>query len=233
MSTVIERTKDGITAFEVEVRPSREFQGVGTTVRYEFTDAVDEADVYGPHAEVAGLAQELANAKLDQLIAERQAADQAEVENQTKKKPRPASANEDATPSSDSSPDWKQASKPNGRGTIRFRPTSDLSTSAFKQMVVEAIKQTGANPELHQVWDERPSLEKDGKGWSVANVRPTEDNPAFEHNKNAKGYQNNSYFVDFNNDGTVRVKPSDKYREAAEAAVQEQQGSDGDDQLPF
>lgn len=256
MSTQVEYDpeQEGIVAFEVAVSPSRDFQSTRTTIRYEFGGPVGPEDLVEPHADAAELAAELAEAQLDQLVAEKEAKGQQEKERQAKSSGKKKPAKKQAakkTAGRKSKPktqdddgdqlDWKQASKPNNKGTFRYRSTDDLDSDALKVMVSQAIEDAGADPELHVVYDERigkNGLEAGKSRWSFATVKPTEDNPAYDwmlgEASNGNEFVKASFYVDFNEDGTVRVKPSNAYKEAAsEAQAAEEDDEEGSDEMPF
>lgn len=240
MSTQIAPDGSGYKGFTVEVRPSREFQGAGVTLHYEFGTPVDKTDVIEPYARAAEFAEELAGQQLDQLVDAAAAKKRGEVERQRKPAAPPTQGVPDPTPSGEI--DWRQASKPGNKGTFRFRSTSDLSMDALKEMILAEVAKTGADPSLHQVWDNRPKLEETGTGYSFVQVRPTDENPAAPFHRNQKGYTKDSAFVDFNDDGTIRVTISNKYQEAvksAQIAAEQAQNTasvpaqSDDDSLPF
>lgn len=243
MSTRTEHSADGITAFEVEVKASQDFQTAGTTIRYEFGSPVKSSDMLEPHAYVEGLAKDLAWKRVEQLAAERDAKIQGEVERQTKQVQKAPSRAPVETATT--AVEWSQASKPQNRGNFRFRPTSNLSTAALKAMITEAIREAGDDPELHAIYDERPGnkgIESGNKRYGFASVKPTEDNQAYEfmlREYNGKKYPKESYYVDFNKDGTVRVTTAGQYTQAAgqgsvdQVSAQARSDQAESEELPF
>lgn len=252
MSTDVEHTEDGITAFEVQVNPSFDFQSAGTRIRFEFGAPVDVAALRGPHAEMEELAKELAWRRVEQLVAEKEARAQGEVERQRRRsRPRqePTPTPQESRPGTEgpsravassagyptAEVEWTQTAKPNNRGTFRYRPTRNLSTDALKDMIAVAIEATGGDPSLHVIYDERigdRGLEKGNKRYGFASVKPTEDNPAYEFMLSpykGKMYPKESFYVNFESDGTVRVVASEVYKEA----IGKSQLPEDDQEFPF
>lgn len=222
MGSVVEQTSEGITEFEVTVGRAKDYQSTTSTIRYTFGRPVSLADYMVREAEVAGLAAELAERRVDQLVAQKQAEVQAAVEQQTRTVTPPPQPSQYATAgAAQVVATWRTASHPKGNGKVKYRPSSELSSDSLKAMVRAAIAETGANPDLHAVYDERvgaKGLEATNQGYRFCSVKPTDSNPAAAFCKNDKGYTDASFYVDFNDDGTVRVKQTDRYTQACQEA---------------
>lgn len=104
---------------------------------------------------------------------------------------------------------------------IRFLPTSVLASRAFEDAIKTQIGQHGFDPGEFVVFDNRGTrdgspykgLEDGGQSYSVATVRAKKDTPL----QAALGEKTAAFYVDFQDDGTVKVKPSDKLVQADQA----------------
>lgn len=222
--------EQGITEIEVAAKPSQDYQGVETRIRYDFGRKVLSDDVVAVHAKLQEFVTGLAQKQLEHVLARSNAEKDAEV------------ARQSSTTTSDGDTSagvqWKQASKPKG-GTLRYRPTSNLGQEAFKAMITEAIVDEGFDPEDHVIFDERTGkwgLESGNKRYSAATVKPAEDTAAYDELTN-DGKTKQSFFVDFEDDGTVSVNPTNLYKDALEAADEDQDDPypevEQEDEIPF
>lgn len=202
--------EQGITEIEVAAKPSQDYQGTETRIRYAFGRPVLSDDAVAVHAKLQEFVTGLAQKQLEHLVARKNAEADAEVARQ---KSSTASTNGDTS----DGVQWKQASKPKG-GTLRYRPTSNLSQDAFKAMIAEAISDEGYDPEEHVIFDERTGkwgLESGNKRYSAASVKPAENTAAYAELTDGKKTKQ-SFFVDFEDDGTVSVNATNLYTDALE-----------------
>jgi hypothetical protein len=232
-----------ITGFTVRVSRSEDYQTTDSSFQYEFDAPVSETDAIQAHAEAFDFVAEAVKDKLAEVLDRSKAESDRARDKQARSKAKPTKTqseldNVETFPTEDVPGDeddevvvFQTVQKRGGKGQIKFRPTSNLSQGALKAMVEQAIQDTGADPDGHVVWDNRTGkfgIEDGHAGYGFATVNPTESNPAYQFMLNDKGYPRASFYVDFNDDGTIRVTPSKAYKEAI---VKVQNG--GKDGLPF
>lgn len=215
---------EGITSFEVSATYGDKVNGIlvsqTTRLGYEFGRPVQSVDLVEPHAEASGLAYDLAQRDVEQRVAEIKAnqpaptipaAPQPQTQAAGAGAPPPQVPQAPAAAPAPSGDGWAVGQKPNGKGQIRYVTTNAMSTDAFRDAIAQAIAAAGYDPSSYLIYDNRVGdrgLEAGETNWSVANVKPAEGNPMADDPdfKTDRGGTKSAFFVDFNADGSVKVK---------------------------
>ncbi len=251
---------EGITGFVVKANASAKVGGDlvsnSTELIYQFGRTVGLVDVVAVHAEQQQAATEMAEQVVAQRVAEKraekgqeQAALAASYPTPTPTAPAPAPAPVPAgtIPPFDA---WPEGQKPNGRGTVKYLPTSIVPTDMLRAKIAEGIRANGDNPDLFAIFDERigdRGFENGGQNYMVASIKPTDDHPARQDARftTDKGYAKSLYYADFERDGSVKVKPTADYstwlevqrqvaaQVAAQTGGQPATAAAGDPEMPF
>lgn len=103
---------------------------------------------------------------------------------------------------------WATGAKQDG-STLRFIPSNVIPTEQFQALIAQAIQQQGDDPNQFVIYDNRVgqyALEAGNPGWSVAAVKPAHGTPVHQALD-----KKSAYYVDFNDDGSVGVRPSREY----------------------
>ena len=115
---------------------------------------------------------------------------------------------------------WATGQRPQGKGTVRYVTSASLPTDQLKTAVAAAIREAGDDPDKFAIFDNRVGergFESGGLNYSVAAVKPKNDTPLAQQ-LGSRGV----YFVDFNDDGTIRVKASRDYEQINAQQPQQQ-----------
>ena len=116
---------------------------------------------------------------------------------------------------------WATGQRPQGKGTVRYVTSASMPTDQFKSEIAGAIRAVGDNPDQFVIFDNRigqRGFESGAQNYSVAAVKPTQGSP-LEQQLGSRS----AYFVDFNDDGTIRVKASRDYEQTNAQQPQQQQ----------
>lgn len=116
---------------------------------------------------------------------------------------------------------WATGSNPRG-DTFEYRPTTNLPTETFKNVIKQRIAEAGEDPNHFAIFDERMGargLEAGGSNYGPATVKTTTSHPAHAAMKQGNKVSA-AFFVDFTKDGNVKVNATNKFKEALEGAGQ-------------
>lgn len=219
-------SEDGIVGFYAESGVSRDYQPEKFGIHYRFAKAVNYIDAVQRFDEIQQLATEHANGRLDQRLAQSDAAKvqaspapapQAPVASEPPRAPHPAEAEAAVANAGGQLVDGPPAgglpvqvgTSPKG-SQVRYVPSSALPSRAFEDVVKTQIRELGFDPDEFIVFDNRTTregakfkgLEDGGQNYSAANVQAKNDTTAKAMIEKA------AFYVDFTEDGKVLVKAS-------------------------
>lgn len=223
----------GIVGFYAEATASKDYQAEKFGIEYRYGTPVGYIDAIQQFAEIQGQALEQANAQLSNRLAENQAAKAkaapapAQQPAKQQQPPKPPPPTEEPTEASAEAAVVEHAggqlvegqpagglpvqvgTSPKGQ-QVRYVPSSALPSKAFEDVIREQIAGLGFDPDDFAVFDNRVTregakfagLEDGGQNYSVASVLARKDTAASQMIEKA------AFYVDFNEDGTVKVKAS-------------------------
>lgn len=216
---------EGITEVTLSVRPSLDYQTVEATASYAFPSPRSYTEAIQPIEELYQFLLDTAKEKVADLAAkrnDRESAATAQVKQALQSvqetnipDPTPAPA-----PISDQGGEATFAWGENPQGkAVKYVPSTVLSSRDFEAAIKQGIANLGLPSDQVMVFDNRVGkfgFETGNNNWGVANVIAKRDSrllTAAGGDEKAK-----IVYVDFNDDGTVRVKLS-KQGEQAKAAL--------------
>lgn len=234
---------EGLAHVDVEVRPSWGFQTVGISGRYEFPEPRPFGEALPAIDELYSGLRDIATEKVNDLVSLREqhesAASSAQLGRQRQAAAAPAAAPAapaqqaaTAAPAPQASDSWQLGTKPNGKGTFKFLPTSVVSGQAFIEQAKAAIAFEGYNPDDVIVFDDRTGqygLESGKQAYAAGKVKARKDSPL-----DAALDGKSIAYVDFNeHDGSISVHVT-KDAKAAAAIVTRLAGAGSEiENLPF
>lgn len=231
--TEVYRAEDGegIVAFEVKehasVKHKGDLIGNATSITYAFATPKAREDIVEAHALVSEAARRLAHREIEQSLAEHQ-------------NRQPAGAAGSSTPASPGGPSqaapanpqpqtqtvgevqWAVGQRPKGKGELRYVTSASLPTDKFLGKIAAGVREHGDDPDDFNIYDNRVGdygLESGNDNWSVAAVKPKDGTYAagLPKMQTQKGNVKTAYYVDFNDDGSLWVRPSGDYQSILEA----------------
>lgn len=225
---------EGITGFSVTAGVAEDFgkHKTSTTLHYGFGRAVGVIDIATVHTEMREVVSELEVDHHRQHLARALAefhADTQQVQAQPAAPPvqppvppaAPAQAPAPEPGGQQGGVPWVHGTKPNGGGAIRYVPSSLFPTESFQQVVGQVLAAQGLNPAGFEVWDNRVGqygLESGNSAYSVGAVKPASHNPLAQMvGQTSGGNPKATHYVEFNDDGSLAVKPSKEYEAACAA----------------
>lgn len=193
-----------IQFIDIEVRPSQNYQTVGITARLVFPEPVS--------IEEAKFEADLAYDEL-KPIALKRIAELSEVRGPEQGRPTIISGS--PAPASTGS-DWRIGSKPEGRGSFRYLPTTVVTESEFVSQAKALIPALGFNPDEVVVFDDRGGprgLENGGEHYCAGKVKARQDS------RLAAAMQGKAIVanIDFESDGSLKITPSRDGKAALQA----------------